>query len=193
MTSYSESDIANQAMEWLRERGYTCYGEVPFRGYTIDIVGITASDTIIIEAKKNLTRGVVVQAHRAQLYANKVYCAVGAMPRNVDRCAKAGIGILYNGVEILAPGEDIHFEQFNTKLLSNLADYQQDRQAGIPNGKGRGPAQEVAAAVLNYHNPEADWKELFNNVPNHYDSYKSMRSALRVHTMGRRQRQGPLR
>jgi hypothetical protein len=52
---------------------------------------------------------------------------------------------------------------------------------GVPNMLGIGIAQDVQRRVDAYRlaHPNATWKEIYKNVPSHYDSFKNMYSSLR--------------
>ncbi|GAG36697.1 unnamed protein product, partial [marine sediment metagenome] len=54
--------------------------------------------------------------------------------------------------------------------------------AGKPNRKGVGPAQECWRNIIKYRaeHPKATWRELFQKIPNHYSNHKNMYSAMRM-------------
>lgn len=65
-----ESALACPVMDWLAERGFTCYGEVPSCNRTIDIVAI--GDTVeVVELKLCLSRVVILQAARNQFTSHR--------------------------------------------------------------------------------------------------------------------------
>lgn len=182
-----EADIANATMDWLRNQGYKCYGEVPYIGYCTDIVAVNGEHVATVECKKSLTQHVIYQAHRNQLSSNASYCSVGTKPRQkgIDDCKSLGLGLLVatNGtcVEILKPECDAGMWEPSRKgLLLALHDCQIDRQAGLPTLKGEGPAQDVAKRVKEYMqaNPKCTWRDIFRDIPNHYHTHTSMRGAL---------------
>jgi len=54
--------------------------------------------------------------------------------------------------------------------------------AGKPTLKGEGPAQECYERVQKFKQaqPKATWKEVFENVGNHYANPRSMAGAMRM-------------
>ena len=67
----------------------------------------------------------------------------------------------------------------------HLAAYQTAAAKGarsvFPQQKGEGPAQDVWKRICAYRSqrPDATWRELYDNIPNHYASHKNMYSAMR--------------
>jgi hypothetical protein len=80
-------------------------------------------------------------------------------------------------------------------LLERIKRWDQSVSGGLPNLRGVGIAQDVQRRVDEYRmtHPTATWKEIFANVPCHYNSYKNLYSSLRSNAerlaMRARQRQ----
>lgn len=176
---------------WLRGMDYVPYAEVPdrwnYRRY--DLVGIKNGLIIVIEMKKSLTKGLILQARIGLHVADNVYCAVSTHPRNasIHRCRNLGIGVLeVRGDRVI----EIIPSCIYTKTIESYRDVLLERTrtmvpgglAGVPNVKGVGPAKTVNRLVEAYRmeHPRATWKELYDNVPNHYTSFSSMYGAMRL-------------
>ncbi len=135
--------------------------------------------------KTGLTGKVIHQASLSQLATPNVYCGVGTKPRakNIKVCREEGIGILSvsDGVvtEILKPQgrltQIIKYQGFNLRRL------EPNGTGGYPQRKGIGPAKNVAQRVRKYleTNPQCGWREIYENVPNHYISPWSMCNAMK--------------
>lgn len=199
-----ESDLSQPVSDWLAERGFTPYAEVPVPYWgprVIDFVGRKDSELIAVELKRSLTRAVVHQTYVCNLFTDQRYAAVGTKPNaaGVERCRKVGIGLLsvVNGVVnvILNPrasgfatGERDLIRQDWVRKINDLLDHAEPfGVAGFPCRKGIGPAQECYDRVQVYlqTNAGASWQDIFTNVRNHYTSARSMCSAMRVVAEGR--------
>jgi len=180
-----EAELYAPVREWLTAQGLTVYPEVPVGHRTADAVGVGAAIVIGIELKRSLTEKVLHQASTLQLSCDKVYVAVGTRPRNPERATKIGLGVLsVIGAEVTViqePGEHEHvFQPYRAKLLELCARLPTGGVGGVPCLDGVGPAQDCKRRVEEYRKnyPKATWKELFQEVPNHYASAKSMAQSL---------------
>ncbi len=191
MTIPRESEMSAPVSAWLTERGYEVYSEVPSYGYLIDLVGIKeaeAVEVVAVEMKLSLTWKVLKQSLLNQLFADHLYCAVASQPRtgSLEKCESQGIGVLRVSdevAELIAPRLNTHiFEAHRKLVLACLAEMEPGGTGGLPNQKGVGPAQEVERRIATYRatHPQARWKEVYANVPNHYTSTESMCSAMRM-------------
>lgn len=182
----NESDLAKPVADWLRENGYTVYSEVPFYNRCIDMVGVKDKQLRVIELKLRYNRNGIRQAHQCQLATEDVYLAVAKKPlaRSVKYAAEAGVGILVvdSKVQIISlPQQKTRVAIYLQRhLLDNCRCSIPSDEAGLPCMSGCGPAQAVAAGVREYVkcHPRANWREIFENVDNHYSNYKSMAGAM---------------
>jgi len=94
-----ESDLARPVADWLREKKYTVYSEVPFFSRCIDMVGVKGKKIIVVELKLICNLHVIKQAAIAQLATHDVYVAVATNPRrqSLARCMRIGLGVLCVG------------------------------------------------------------------------------------------------
>jgi hypothetical protein len=194
---YREAKMSPVVCAWLRGLGYTPYAEVPLWGSAsnIDHVGVRWSDNSIIcvEMKCSFTRKVFQQAYLRQLATPLVYIAVPCRPRttSIEQAKQAGLGVFAGGAVILEPSQSRRntFENYSRSILDWCRDAQEGGVGGMPTIAGDGPAIRVAAAVDAYRlkNPNAKWKQIFKDVPNHYSSPRSMAGALPF-ARGRKQR-----
>lgn len=184
-----ESDLSAPVMRWLKGRGYTPYGEVPWGiARTIDIVGLNISERRwpleSVELKLSLTKRVIQQAYDCAAFG-PAWCAVPSTPRSLELPKRLGIGVLKVGVGVevlLKPTFKPGFRTLDRieEVRESLNRLKPWRLAGEPNRAGVGPANDVYRLIESYRetHPGADWKELFENIPNHYASYGSMQSAM---------------
>lgn len=184
--SLPESKLATPIANWLREKGCIVYAEIPYWSSCIDLIGMADDKLYAVELKVCLTNAAFRQAERTRGFAHFSYVGVPSTPRKSSmlRCAKYGIGILRvtNGIaeEILAGTLQKPVPSLTEHILGNLHNCSPSDDAGKPMLKGIGPAQEVAKEVRAYkaEHPQAKWKEIYENVPNYYCSYRSMCNAL---------------
>ena len=185
-----ETDLAQPVANWMEERGYTVYSEIPpgIRGGCIDMVGLKNGKLLAVELKINLTKNVIYQANSAGLCCHEAYAAVSTKPqiKSIEKCGKIGIGLLSvknNSVDVVInaapryPPMDIYVK----KMLEQLKQIDPGVYAGKPCEKGIGPAQDCLKRIKAYlkEHPTASWKEIYKNVNNHYASYNSMQSSMR--------------
>jgi hypothetical protein len=180
-----EVEISEIVSDFLTARGYRVYAEVtvPRYGGSIDLVA-TRDDLnypAAIELKAAASRAVFHQAYLRQLSTPYSWVVVATKPRErrVADFVKFGIGLatVKSGkIEIIAR------PSFKKEVYSN---YAIDISLGVENGKGGtpspAPAKRVALAVCEYckEHENANWQEIYENVPNHYSSSRSMASAIR--------------
>jgi hypothetical protein len=188
-----ESTMSEPISNWLRSKGLEPYAEVSPRHWVrgIDLIGWDGADRIIaVELKRSLTNGLIYQGYQCKGITEEAYVAVMSEPRamGVERCKKLGVGILkVDGaivIELLAPLIK-GIKGCNWRLDSLIEIMRRSVPGGIgglPCLKGKGPAQDVRRRIEEYRkdHPGAGWDELFKNVPNHYSSSKSMRTAQKV-------------
>ena len=175
--------------QWLRDRGCVPFTEIGLWYQPMDHVGmgICGADTIVVEAKLCLSAHVIHVARLNQLAAVS-YCAVRSRPRRrgLALCAESGIGVLRvaagRAVEIVRPGlagRRVRFKNYVARLQWTLERCVSGGLGGVPCLRGEGPAQDCAKALAAYRaeHPGATWRELWEQVPNHYASPASMSSA----------------
>jgi len=181
-----ESDLAKPVAGWLRSKGYIVYSEIPFWSRCIDMVGINDKDVCIVELKLRYSKKGFRQAYICQIATDNVYLAVGKKPskKSIDFCGNYGIGLLVitDKVEtILEPKKRIEvYYSAKNHLMENCLIAPPNDDAGKPCMSGNGPAQAVGSFVVDYikQHPKAGWKEVYENIPNHYSSHKSMACAM---------------
>lgn len=186
---HREATMSLPVQRWIEGRGYTFYAEVqePYGASIIDAVGIRNDppEIVIVEMKRNLTRGLLRQINAHGLITAELFVAVLSRPRSLDECRKMGIGVLrvredavtclLSPVPRLAP-----MPYYAEKLRYALSHCQRGGIAGKPCERGQGPAQDCMRAVEVYRlaHVGATWKEIFAAVPNHYANAKSMAHSL---------------
>lgn len=189
MTKRAEVDLNLPVQEWIKKQGYVPYAEVPHYSSCIDLVGINwiARRVIIVELKLGCTEKVLRQATMGLTMAHKAYAAVASKPRqsSLALAAKMGVGVLRVGIdgdvsELLSAKEKEPWTPQLNKTLDTMKDWEPGGVAGLPQQKGEGPAQDCGRRVAEYRkqHPCATWKEIYENVGNHYCSHGSMSGAL---------------
>jgi len=187
IATMKETDLAKPVADWLRSKGYTVYSEIPFYTRCLDMVGLNGSEIIVVELKLSLSIKLIKQAVIAQLATNDIYVGIPTNPRpnSIELCKKYHLGILsvQDGkvLEILKPSSARQvWDSMRQHLRDNALLTEPNDAAGLPMMSGCGPAQAVGEMVKEYvgKNPKAGWREIFENVPNHYSNYQSMCCAM---------------
>ena len=180
-----ESDLAKPIANWLRSKGYVVYSEVPYWDRCVDMVGLNNQEICIVELKLRYSKKGVLQAMKTQSATSDVYLAVGKMPtqKSVGICDKYGIGLLVvsnNIITVVLSPRRVKdtWEVMSKHLIENCTEPSDD--AGIACMSGCGPAQAVYQMVESYvkNHPKARWKEIYENIPNHYSNHKSLACAM---------------
>lgn len=185
-----ERDMSDPIQEWIKARGMIGYTEISFYGSSIDHVGVNwdTRELVLIESKLTLSWQVTRQAAVKQLLG-AAFVAVATNPRksSIARATSAGLGVLRvttGGCNLIAEHAREHPCQLYgvDRFLAQIGGCKPGGTGGVPNRKGEGPAQDVHAAIQRHldHAPTTTWKELYTAVPNHYVSYRSLQSSMRV-------------
>jgi len=184
-----EVDLSMPVQKWLEKKGYVVKPEVPCYSSNIDLVGVkNEQHTIGVELKLTLSHQVRYQAMRNKSFVDESWVAIGTIPRRsgVADAEEQGLGIL-----CVIKGDVIEWliadptkswpvvETYKRKLIEKHKRLPAGL-GGLPSTKGKGPAQLCKQRVIEYRkeHPKATWKEIFQNVPNHYSSYRSMCTSL---------------
>jgi len=195
-----ESSLFPIIKAWLEAAGYAVMAEIP-KVYAdpgmIDVVGWQEGRApVIVELKTGFTCKLASQARTGTLCTPFVYAAAPTRP-SVEFLAWAhrfGFGVLRVGesVEVVQKPRINQFNpmrrsRYHKKFASRCREYVatgvhlDGTVGGEPCRPGCGPAQTIAALVAEYRKiyPNACWRELFQEIPNHYHDHNSMRGALR--------------
>lgn len=190
-----EATICSVAVDKLRSDGWKVACELSVFYHPVDAVASKNGILMAIEAKTSFTKTLKKQLMGNMSFSDLLVAVVGTNPNkaNIEWCRKLRIGIWVvksNKInEVLSPKalELDPVEYLKSKVLELVNRYSEnDVAGGTPNQKGIGPAQDVKRRVDQYrlNHPKATWKEIFNNVPNHYSNHKNMYSALRSNKIG---------
>ena len=176
----AEWQLSDPVQTWLRRRGFSVYVEVPNFFGTVDMVGATEDTVVTVELKLCLNQDVVYQAYRNMPWCHAAWVAIASnpKPKGVEKCRRQGIGILlvcHDKVSVLLEAKSLKPDR--TLSLRKL---NEGGTAGHKTRKGHGPAIKCFNQVKDYlaQHPKATWQEIYDNVPNHYVSAKSMGGAL---------------
>lgn len=184
-----EYKLSNPVSDYFTAIGFEVYSEVciPTSARCTDLIALKNEKVTAIELKTSLTKQVIKQAHSINIYVDCVYVAVGTNPRqkNIDLCKRWGIGVIKvrNGKPSIVHKAE-HKEPWKPvkqKLLEQLSKWEPGGVAGLPMQKGVGPAIDCYERVEEYKKNcqgKPTWKQIFENVPNHYSSPQIMASAL---------------
>ena len=142
---------------------------------------------LALEAKVSLNKKLRHQLKRLTIRADYVLGVVGSSPRTdgINWCVKHNIGlwIVTGGpiIELIPCRQLTPNNDYRNDIIRRLERWDETIVGGVPNRLGIGVAQDVQRRVDEYRaaNPGATWKEIYSNVPSHYDSYKNMYSSLR--------------
>lgn len=191
-----ESDISATVAMWLEHvRGCTVYAEVPTGGGEIDLVGLGSVNdvkstrrVIAVELKKVLNADVCQQARRNLRYAHESWCAVISEPRETNpyraRVVQLGLRLMHvrgNTVHILyePPIGPVHVPTCADKLWARALRKGPSSVGGLTSTESA-PARRVFAAVVTAFaaDPTVKWRALYESIPNHYASARSMQSSM---------------
>lgn len=193
---FPERDLCRAAAEHLRADGWKVFSEIPYFERSIDLVGVRDGLVFGIEAKVSFTKRLQSQIMGVSWHTDYAAALVKTVPRaaTIAWAERHGIGIwrVLPGGEIAkivkerslrerfgdeaCPSSDLIRE----RILRNVSIASESDDGGMPCVSGSGPAQGVEQLCKAYRekHPRATWEELFANVPNHYSSANSMRSAF---------------
>jgi len=196
-----ETDLAKPVADWMRDRGYTVYAEIPCLFRCVDFIGLRNSDILCIELKRSLTTKqpkrarhytspVLYQARSCQIITSDVYVAVATKPRNssIDICKENGVGVLMvqskdKVIEIIPPHKRVEpLAYLQKEVKTRCITIGPSDDAGKPQQIGEGPAQDCQQRIDEYRktHPKATWAEIYLNVLNHYCSVNSLYGAMRM-------------
>lgn len=201
MAKIKETDLAKPVANWLRQQGYVVYAEIPCLSRCVDFIGLRNSDMICVELKyslttkqpkraRNYTSPVLYQARSCQIFTSIVYVAVATNPRasSIKACKEIGVGVL----RVCSESEVIEiipsYKQYEPsvnlqkEIKAQCIALGPSDDAGKPQQVGEGPAQDCYWRIKEYRriHPQATWKDIFKDVPNHYTSQQSMYGAMRI-------------
>ena len=196
-----EAPICATAVAKLRADGWNLACEVLLNARAIDAAGVRDGKVIALEAKVCLNQKLRHQLNLRRRVADFVLAVVGNRPHvdgiNWCRNRRVGLWLVNDGevTELVAYYQQKPNTSHRNNLLERIKRWDQSVSGGLPNLKGVGIAQDVQRRVDEYRmaHPTATWKEIFANVPCHYNSYKNLYSSLRSNAerlaMRARQRQ----
>lgn len=193
-----EKDLFPPLKTMFKSKGYSVFAEVPVHYRGVDFVAVNGDDHIAVEMKLSFNHDVIRQASYSIGIFNKAYVAFPVkkpflvhdehywnlnkkQQYKVDWCSKVGIGIL----QVLRCGtifEALEAKECERRRIFDFQHYREseDDEAGLPFQKGVSSAARELVGVMEYVklHPEADWKEIYNNVQNHYSSHTSMAGSM---------------
>lgn len=164
--------------------GYSVYAEIPILFSCVDIGALKDNIIVAIEMKMSLTKKVIDQAYTHNIFADYTYIVVPTNPRSTEECIKRSIGIIQvknDKASIIVKAKKINKFYANYRKIFIKRCLQSNIEiAGLPVLKGQGPRIECRKRIKEYLkiNPKATWKQIYNNIPNHYSNYKSMACAV---------------
>ena len=182
-----EAPICAKAVARLRSKGWRVGCEIRTDNRPIDAAAILNGKVLALEAKISLNEKLRHQLKRLTIRADYVLGVVGSPPRKegINWCIKHKIGlwIVTDGpiIELIPCHQLTANNDYRNDIIRRLDRWDETIVGGVPNRLGIGVAQDVQRRVDEYRaaNPDATWKEIYSNVPSHYDSYKNMYSSLR--------------
>lgn len=182
----NEVKLYNPVKELFEKYGYEVKAEIPFYNSPIDLVAYSGNCIISVELKMSLTKHLIHKAFLNQLLSDFSYVAIPTKPKNIEKCIKSGLGIIQvkeNKAEIIldATYKMKPMKHYKKNILAWCGIRDPKMIGGRPNLKGEGPAIECSKRVKKYKEKysRATWKQIFENVDNHYCNHNSMYCALR--------------
>ena len=192
-TDMKEHDLALSVCNLLREWGYTVYSEIQGYGTPArhDIVGLkNDTELIVVELKMSLNDKVIRQAYSGQNFTSECYVAIPVSPRvsSIERCRKYGVGIIQvsgdNAKILTKPTCKMEGWIPAIKLIiDRLKRHEPSDDAGKPNEAGIGITHILVNKVKEYltKHPKATWKEIWENIENHYSSPATFCSSMKTY------------
>lgn len=198
-----EADLVDRAVAWLEKQGWEIRCEVYILrvGRPVDICGVRGDQVLMAEAKTGFTKPLKCQLASLSGSAHVVYAVIPDKKAVVQRGIEfmrlpymEGTGLIAvreDGCDEIVVPQDRCFIRKMEDVRDRILRYPKGVRGGAPNMKGVGPQKDVERAISAYRlqHPEATWKELFANVPNHYEKWQHMYSALRISEKRRRIRE----
>ncbi len=180
-----EADLFLPLKKHFKELGYKVYAEVPTTWRSADVVVVKDDEHIAIELKLHLNRDVFHQAQDNRSHFTKSYIATPHKPKEGSEvynwCVSWGVGIL----QIMPKGTVVEWLEAPTQTPKRIYDFEvfeelETDEAGVPYNRGKSMAKIVVKRIVRYRetHPEATWKEIYQNVQNHYASHQSMKMSL---------------
>jgi len=193
-----ETELAAAVMRWLQEQGWDCYPEAQFRSYggRADIAAVRDGRLWIIECKLSLSTALLDQAHEWIGAAHYVSIAVPSLKRRssyggvVDFfLQEKGIGLIrvatrYTGdldpLETIPPRLHRYAHHRAKKLIKLLHPDMKHYAPGNDNSSFSSPFNRTMKDVAGFVrlHPGCTVKEIVDNVPHHYGSSATARSAI---------------
>lgn len=190
----SEKELFPPLKKHFKERGYAVYAEVPVHYRSVDFVAVKDREHIAVEMKMRFSDEVVRQAHTNKVsfhktciaYPVKKFVNFNELRESVydrsEHCRDMGIGI----IQVLPRGtifwamEPKHEEPWRKFDFSEYEEHDED-EAGLPYQKGVSAGYMELKAIMTYvrEHPKANWREIFENVQNHYASHTSLAGSMR--------------
>lgn len=184
----------------FKKNGYKVFAEVPFYSSSVDFVAYNGNESIAVEMKMSFNRELAYQGRSRRHFFDKVYVAYPVKKavlfhadaawkiresvfERYSHCRADGIGILQ-----VVGQHALIFEALEPKIMDkplrihNFDMYEEgdDDEAGLPCQKGVSAGYIELENVKKYvrEHPDAAWKEIHANVPNHYEHAASMSGAM---------------
>jgi hypothetical protein len=193
-----EKDLYPPLKKYFKDQGYKVFAEVPcfYRG--VDFVAVNGDKHIAVEMKTSFNYKVIQQASYGVLAFGNSYVAFPvkkpvmvhdkhfwelkeSWQRKVEFCERDGIGILevVNGSWIFEALQSVPKKPYR---IFDFSQYEEDENdvGGLPCQKGVSMGYMELKAIKEYvrQHPDANWKEIYGNVQNHYSSPQSMAGAM---------------
>jgi hypothetical protein len=179
-----EAQLFAPIKAYYKKIGFTVYAEVPNKYRNVDVVCVKGGLQIAIEMKTTLNKDVVYQAWLNKQYFHRSYVATPNIPnfnlRWMQEPWLQAIGILQvKGDEIITHQEAAI--QTPLKIYDfTVFEERVDDTAGVPWNKGKSDAKVVLLRIKHYlkAHPQAKWKEIFENIQNHYANQYSLKNSM---------------
>lgn len=194
-----EADLYPIIKKSFKNDGYSVFAEVACNYRGVDLVAVKGDEHIAVELKKSFNDHVLRQATWDANYFDKVYVAFPvrkailfhsddvywglreSVRDRYDYCLKRGVGI----IQVLPSGmvyEALEPTQQRTIRKLDLKHYidADDDVGGVPYQKGVSEGYHELESIKKYviAHPDASWREIYENVPNHYSSHTSLSSSM---------------
>lgn len=179
-----EVTLAEPTFNYFKKKGFKLYAEYSISFRPVDFIAYKKDKLIAIELKTSLNKKVIQQACSCKSSVDLVYIVVSTNPNksSLKKCQKFGLGVISIKDEVnllLEPSSEGYTNiKKKNQTIKHLSTMEESKDAGKPNLKGEGPAQSIENKVKKLRKKGKSWKEIYNTIPNHYSSYKSLQSSM---------------
>lgn len=187
----SESQLCSLARIQLEAMGYKTKCEVQLGIYCIDMVAVMGNNVVAIQMKRGFQRSAITQVGLIMAACDFGVICTQATPnrKSVKICAENGIGLWcvserngWNIVRVVEAVRNPYVKNVERDwLLKSFEIASAEPAGGTESDRSHNTSRSTLDRVRGYieAHPSAGWGEIFDSVPNMYESAQKLSSAMR--------------